>query len=209
MLQIAVFPIGPLATNSHLVYNSQEAIAIDVGGDPDPMLDFLAKHKLKLTHILCTHLHFDHTYGLAELSQATGAKIFASKADAFMLDSELGLGGKWGLPEVALYQFENLEQGQATYLGEKCHVLATPGHTPGGLSFYFPSAEFVVVGDTLFRRSVGRTDFPKGNLETLMHSIHKKLFTLPENTKAYAGHGDPTSIGEEKRGNPFTGEFTF
>ncbi len=209
MLNIQIFPLGPLETNSYLIYNHTEALAVDVGGDPAPILDFLQKNKLKLSAILLTHLHFDHTYGVQRLAQSTGAKVFASKKDEYMLQSELGLGGKWGLPAVEQYSFEDLQEGNQTYLGTTCQVLATPGHTPGGLSFYFPEASIVIVGDTLFHRSVGRTDFPRGDLETLMLSIHKKLFTLPAATTVYAGHGEPTNIGEEKLGNPFTGEFTF
>lgn len=209
MIQIEIFPLGPLQTNSHLLHNGSEAIAIDVGGDPAPMLRFLQEKNLTLTHIFCTHLHFDHTYGVAALSKATGAPILAHEGDAFMLKSELGLGGSWGLPSQPSYGFTRLEPGAYTYLGSPCKVLSTPGHSPGGLSFYFPEAGLVVVGDTLFQRSVGRTDFPGGDLETLMRSIHTQLFVLPPETLAYPGHGDPTRIGEEKLGNPFTGEFTF
>lgn len=209
MIQIEIFPLGPLQANSHLLYNNSEAIAIDVGGDPAPILRFLQKKSLALTHIFCTHLHFDHTYGVAALSKATGAPILAHEGDAFMLKSELGLGGSWGLPSQPPYEFTHLEPGAYTYLGSPCKVLGTPGHSPGGLSFYFPEAGLVAVGDTLFRRSVGRTDFPGGDLETLMRSIHTQLFVLPPETLVYPGHGDPTRIGEEKLGNPFTGEFTF
>ena len=209
MIQIKIFPLGPLQTNSHLLYNNKEAIAIDVGGDPSPMLRFLEKNSLTLSHIFCSHLHFDHTYGVAALSKATGAPILAHEGDAFMLNSELGLGGSWGLPSLSSYSFTPLEPGSYTYLDSPCTVLSTPGHSPGGLSFYFPEASLVAVGDTLFQRSVGRTDFPGGDLELLMHSIHTQLFVLPPETLVYPGHGDSTRIGEEKMGNPFTGEFTF
>ncbi len=208
MIQIKIFPLGPLQTNSHLLYNGSEAIAIDVGGDPAPMLRFLQEKSLTLTHIFCSHLHFDHTYGVAALSKATGAPILAHEGDSFMLESQLGLGGAWGLPSLPPYEFTHLEPGSYTYIGTPCEVLATPGHSPGGLSFYFPEGKLVAAGDTLFQRSVGRTDFPGGDLETLITSIHKQLFVLPPETLVYPGHGDSTRIGEEKLGNPFTGEFT-
>ena len=99
------------------------------------MLDFLKKNGLTLRHILLTHLHFDHTFGVHELQKATGAETLASNDDSFMLENELGQGGMWGLPKVAPYEFSPLQPGEHTYLGEACPVLATPGHTPGGLSF--------------------------------------------------------------------------
>lgn len=207
MLQISDFAIGPLETNCFVVDNGKEAIAVDPGGNPEKVLAYLKQKNLGLTHILLTHLHFDHTFGAAELARATGAVILASDEDRFMLDSEHGRGGIWGLPLVEPYEFVPVAEGEMTLLGEKCQVFATPGHTPGGLSFYFPSVGALFSGDALFYRSVGRSDFPRGDHETLVRSIREKLFTLPEDTKVYPGHGLLSSIGDERRNNPHVGDF--
>ena len=207
MLHIADFALGPLETNCYVIHNDTEAVIVDVGGSPRPVLDFLQQKKLKLTHILLTHLHFDHTFGVAELAKATGTPVLASEDDRYMLKTEPGKGGVWGLPEVPPYNYTGLAAGTLPLLGVSCIVLATPGHTPGGLSFYFPDAKAVFPGDSLFQRSIGRTDFPRGDLDTLLHSIRNKLFTLPEDTTVYPGHAGYTAIGDEKRNNPFAGAF--
>ena len=206
-MHVADFPLGPLDTNCYVIYNDTEAVAVDPGGPPQPVFDFLKQKNLKFTHILLTHLHFDHTYGVSALVKATGAKVLASEDDRYMLESEPGKGGVWGLPEVAPYSFEGLAEGELPLLGASCAVLATPGHTPGGLSFYFPELKAVFSGDALFYRSVGRTDFPRGDSDTLIKSIREKLFSLPEETTVYPGHSEFTSVGDERRNNPFVGDY--
>ena len=207
-MQVADFPLGPLETNCYVIYTDTEAIVVDPGGPPDRVLDFLRQNKLALSHILLTHLHFDHTYGVSALVAATGARTLASEDDRYMLESEPGKGGVWGLPEVAPYTYEGLAEGDLPLLGSVCKVLATPGHTPGGLSFYFPELAAVFSGDALFYRSVGRTDFPRGDTAQLLSSIRNKLFTLPEETAVYPGHSEFTSVGDEKRNNPFAGDYS-
>ncbi|MDL2316640.1 MBL fold metallo-hydrolase [Desulfovibrio sp. OttesenSCG-928-A18] len=206
-MQVAHFALGPLSTNCFLVYTKNEAIAVDPGGEPGAVLRFLKDKALRLTHILLTHLHFDHTYGVHALVTATGARTLASGNDAHMMENEFGLGGIWGLPEVEPFTFEFLEAGELPLLGGLCRVLPTPGHTPGGLSFYFEQLQAVFSGDALFYRSVGRTDFPGGSSDTLLHSIRTQLFTLPEETIVYSGHGPETRIGDERRNNPYAGDF--
>jgi glyoxylase-like metal-dependent hydrolase (beta-lactamase superfamily II) len=204
-MRIADFIIGPLDTNCYAVYNETDAVVVDPGGPSKPVFDFLQQKKLKLTHILLTHLHFDHTYGVAELAMATGATVLASEDERYMLNTEPGKGGVWGLPPVTPYNFAGLSEGTLPLLGSSCIVLATPGHTPGGLSFYFPECKAVFTGDSLFYRSIGRTDFPRGDMDTLQHSICNKIFTLPEETAVYPGHSEHTSVGDEKYHNPFVG----
>jgi glyoxylase-like metal-dependent hydrolase (beta-lactamase superfamily II) len=206
-MQVAVFPLGPLETNCYVVYTDDEAVVVDPGGDPGAVLRLLDSRKLRLTHILLTHLHFDHTFGVAPLASATGAVVLGPGDDRYMLDGELGKGGTWGLPEVPSYVFSPVQPGDLPLLGAVCRVIATPGHTPGGLSFYFSALGAVFSGDTLFYRSVGRTDFPGGSQAVLLASIRDKLFTLPDDTVVYSGHGPATRIGDEKRGNPFAGIF--
>ncbi|MDR0827796.1 MAG: MBL fold metallo-hydrolase [Desulfovibrio sp.] len=206
-MQIVDFPLGPLETNCYVIHTESEAVAVDPGGPPDSVLKYLDRKKLSLTHILLTHLHFDHTYGVAHLAANTGAAIFGPEADRFMLNTELG-GGGWGMPSVERFEYKTLDEGDISLLGTVCTVLTTPGHTPGGLSFYFPDLGAVFSGDTLFYRSIGRSDFPGGNHNTLCSSIRGKLFQLPDNTAVYSGHGPATVVIDEKRKNPFVGAFT-
>ncbi|MDR1359701.1 MAG: MBL fold metallo-hydrolase [Deltaproteobacteria bacterium] len=195
-----LFPLGPLETNCYLLHTESQALIIDVGGDPAEVLNYLRQHKLSLSHILCTHLHFDHTFGVQALQKATGATVQASDKDRFLLEERIP-----GIPPVQVYSFSNLEAGPLSVLGTTCMVLSTPGHTPGGLSFHFPEYLAVFAGDSLFYRSIGRTDFPRGDFNTLASSIREQLFALPEETAVYPGHGPRTSIGEEKRHNPYLG----
>jgi glyoxylase-like metal-dependent hydrolase (beta-lactamase superfamily II) len=207
-MQFEVFPIGPLDTNCFVIHTGSAAVAVDPGGPPEPVLDFLAARGLKLTHIFLTHLHFDHTYGVAGLAAGTGATVLASDKDGYMLENELGRGGVWGLPLVDEYTFTPLHPGEIALLDTTCAVLATPGHTPGGLSFYFPELKAVFAGDALFYRSIGRSDFPGGSQSALVKSIREVLFALPEETTVYTGHGDATGIGDERRNNPFVSDFS-
>ena len=108
-----------------------------------------------------------------------------------------------GMPKTPAFPYSLVALGQQTFAGLECTVLHVPGHTPGGLSYYFPAASVVFAGDALFYRSVGRTDFPGGDADTLFSAIRTKLFTLPESTVVYPGHGPETTIGDEKRSNPF------
>ncbi|UZP68960.1 MBL fold metallo-hydrolase [Desulfovibrio mangrovi] len=206
-MQVKTFPLGPLDTNCHLAWHDGLAVAVDPGGDPARVVTFLEKNNLKLTHILNTHLHFDHIYGNQALQEATGAPILACSMDAYMLDSELGTGGMWGFPKVTPFAFETIEEGDHTFMGLPCKVLHTPGHSPGSLSFYFPDGGVVFVGDLLFYRSIGRTDFPGGSLNALKGSVTTKIFTLPKETVVYSGHGPETAVGDEQLNNPFFTEF--
>ncbi len=215
MLQFNCFGLGPLDTNCYMVSNGKEAVVIDPGGNPGQVLRFVANENWKVTHILNTHLHFDHTYGNAVMIAGTGAPVLASERDGFLLEMEHGRGGGFGLPLVNEYAFTNLDEGDLDILGVTCKVLATPGHTPGSLSFYFPPEAvgyednkgpgLIFSGDVIFKRSAGRTDFPGGDSDTLMRSIVGKIFTLPPDTIIFSGHGPETTVGEEMEKNPFCG----
>lgn len=205
--QVHRFPLGPLETNCYLVSRGGEVVVIDPGGDPDELVRFIGQNKLKVTHILNTHLHFDHTYGNAALQREFGVDILSGEKEAVLLESELGQGGAYGLPKVEPYQYKAIQPGELSLLGTRCEVLFTPGHTPGSLSFYFPDYAHVFTGDVLFRRSVGRTDFPGGSSQVLGDSIKNVLFKLPDETTAWPGHGPETSIGDEKVNNPYYGQF--
>ncbi len=204
-MNIKDFQLGPLGTNGFVLDNGSQAVAIDPGGDPATMVAHLQGKTL--THILITHLHFDHILGVRALAEATGAPIFASPKDAFLMDNEVGRGGMMGLPLVPEFEFDPIEPGEAEFVGLKCTVLSTPGHTPGSLSFYFPDAKVVFVGDLLFYRSVGRTDFPGGSSETLTQAVKEQIFTLPPDTTILSGHGPETSVSDEMNHNPFFSQF--
>ncbi|WP_027182936.1 MBL fold metallo-hydrolase [Desulfovibrio inopinatus] len=208
-MDVVVFPLGPLQTNSYLAISGDAAIAVDVGGDPGAMVSHLHSKQLSLTHIVLTHLHCDHIYGVRALSEATGASVLANTDDDYLLDLDIGRGGFMGLPMVSLFAHDPLVPGEASFLGMPCKVLATPGHTPGSVSLYFPDDRVCFSGDLLFHRSIGRTDFPGGSHEVLLNSVMTQIFTLPEETVVYSGHGPETTVGSEKKNNPFFGEFAF
>ncbi len=206
-MQVLTFPIGPLETNCYLAMEGDQAVAVDPGGDPARVVDYLQEAKLELTHILLTHLHCDHLYGVKALAEATGAKAYANEEDAFLLGTEIGKGGLMGLPLVPDFSYEPLAPGAFQALGQTCKAFSTPGHTPGSLSFYFPDAGVLFAGDVIFNRSVGRSDFPGGSHEILLQSISTQIFSLPDDTVIYAGHGNPTTVGDEKMHNPFLTAF--
>ncbi|MDA8139397.1 MAG: MBL fold metallo-hydrolase [Desulfobacteraceae bacterium] len=202
---IRTMPVGPLQANCFIVGcpATQHAAVIDPGGDADKILLALAKDKLTLKVIINTHGHFDHVSGNKALKKASGAELMIHPLDAPML-SQLARGAAmWGLRSEDSPDADRLlNDGDTVQVGQlQFKVLHTPGHTPGGISLY--SGKAVFVGDTLFAGSIGRTDFAGGDFNTLINSIHTKLFTLPDDTAVYTGHMEATTIGREKRYNPF------
>ena len=202
-MHIESFNLGPLETNCHVLSHAGLAVVVDPGGDPAEVLEHLKAQKLTLTHILVTHLHFDHIYGCAALSRATGAPVLTPPGDAKLMQTELGAGGMFGLPRVEPFASSPAPLGQATFAGLECQCLATPGHSPGSLTYYFPQAGTAFVGDLIFYRSVGRTDFPGGSAATLKRSVEQQIFTLPGETVLYSGHGLETTVDSERTHNPF------
>jgi glyoxylase-like metal-dependent hydrolase (beta-lactamase superfamily II) len=206
-MEIKTFALGPLQTNCYVLANGTQAVAVDPGGDPAQVLAYLDEAGLTLTHILNTHLHFDHTYGNRALAEATGAPVLHGADDAYLLETELGLGGMFGLPPVERYEAQLIEPGEAEFAGLACTVLATPGHSQGSLTYYFPEARAAFVGDLIFYRSIGRTDFEGGDLDVLKRSVTKRIFTLPPETLLLSGHGPETTVGDEMNHNPFFAGF--
>ncbi len=203
MASIQTFALGPLETNCYLYTDEACGFVIDPGGDPQAVVDTLTKDGLRLEAIVNTHLHFDHIHGNAALQNATGAPIYAPSADETLLQTEVGAGGFMGLPEVPPFSFTPLELGRWQLCGLDCRILPTPGHTQGSVSLYFPELQAVFVGDLIFARSVGRTDFPGGDTATLAASVREQIFTLPAETVIYPGHGPQTRVGDEAAHNPF------
>ncbi|MDO4767701.1 MAG: MBL fold metallo-hydrolase [Pseudomonadota bacterium] len=206
-MNVTVMQLGPLETNCYIVHSEARALVIDPGGEAGKILAFLDRSGLSLDVILNTHLHFDHIQGNAALVSATGATVRAGAADAYLLDTELGGGGMMGLPRTPPFSYEPLTEGETEFLGASCRVMSTPGHSPGSLSFYFPDLNAVFVGDLLFYRSVGRTDFSGGSQAELARSVRSKIFSLPADTVVYPGHGPETTVGSEQLNNPFFTEF--
>jgi len=202
-MRINSFPLGPLDTNCHVLDHNGKAVAVDVGGDPAEVVAYLKQNGLTLANILITHLHFDHIYGCKKLSEATGAPVLAPEADAYLMTMELGMGGMFGLPRVAPFPYGYTPLGTTEFIGLTCECLPTPGHTPGSITYYFPEVGAAFVGDLIFYRSVGRTDFDGGSTEALKQSVERHIFTLPGETKLYSGHGLDTTVGDERTHNPF------
>ncbi len=198
--------VGPFQSNVFILGNEEtrEAIVIDPGDDIPDVLGILKKNDLKLNRILLTHGHIDHVSGVKELKDATGAAVFLHKEDIFLYEQLPTQASFFGTTANDIIKIDTiLEDGMEIGAGDlKCRVIHTPGHTPGSVSFYFPSG-IVFTGDTLFRWSIGRTDLWGSSHEELMSSIKEKLFKLDEKTKVYPGHGPATTIGVEKRDNPF------
>lgn len=200
--------VGPLQVNCYLLgcEKSREALIIDPGGDVPTILEALAKERLTLKKIVNTHGHFDHVGGNRQLVDATGAKLYIHVSDAPFLPRVREHAALYGLdikasppPDRVLHGSETLQIGELSL-----QVIHTPGHTPGGICLYLPGHLFS--GDTLFAASVGRTDLPGGDEDALIEAIRKKLFVLPDETVVHPGHGAATTIGRERRGNPYAGE---
>ena len=201
------FPVGPLRCNCTLLANleSREAIVVDPGDEIADILARLARHHLTLKQIIVTHAHIDHIGGAAQLKRVTGAPVLFHQADLPILDMLEMQAGWLGIPtpeKVVLDQSAN--DGLTTGIpGLEAEVIHTPGHTPGSICLLFPKQELLLAGDTLFAGSVGRTDLPGGDTRTLLHSIHTRVLLLPERTLVVPGHGEETTLSQERETNPF------
>lgn len=179
---------------------------VDAGFNPQPMIEYIERHNLEPTHVLLTHAHLDHIAGLADIRQRfPDAPIFIHpEEEAFLTDPTLNLSVVLDHPIYAPTATGELAHGQTLELdGVRCEVRHTPGHSPGGVTFYFPDQAIAIVGDTLFRDSIGRSDFPTSDHATLMKSIEEQLLTLPDDTRILPGHMDESTIGRERRWNAF------
>jgi hydroxyacylglutathione hydrolase len=201
--------VGPLMANCFIFGcdETKEAVVIDPGGDADRILFSLEDSGLKVKYIINTHGHFDHVSANGKIKDATGADILIHPLDASMLGSLSTNAALFGISvENSPPCDQTIEEGDTVSFGKiTLKVIHTPGHTPGGISLY--TDKIVFVGDTLFAGSIGRTDFPGGDFNTLISSIRTKLFKMDDDVRVLSGHGPETSIGSEKRFNPFVGLF--
>ena len=197
--------VGPIMANCFIIgcERTKEAAVIDPGDEADKILISLAESKLKVRYIINTHGHFDHVGGNKKLKEVTGADLLIHPLDAPLLGQLSDSAAAWGLPmENSPPPDRTVEDDDIITFGDiTLKVIHTPGHSPGGISLY--TDENVFVGDTLFEGSIGRTDFPGGDYNTLISSIQKKLFVLGDDVKVFPGHMGNTTIGKEKRFNPF------
>jgi hydroxyacylglutathione hydrolase len=208
-LNLVQLPLGPLQTNCYLVADpaTRDAVVIDPGWDAPVVLDALAQRQWQARAVLLTHAHFDHLGAVAGVVAATRAP-FAIHPLELPLMRRRGGGLSFGLVVPDCPEPDRLlESGQPFEAGSlRLDVLFVPGHTLGHVAFYHAAAGLVLSGDVLFQQGIGRTDLPGGNYQTLMRSIREVLLALPDETTVCPGHGPLTTIGEERRDNPFLAE---
>lgn len=199
--------LGPVATNCYIVGNTdtREAVIIDPADEAGRIIDLLTKENFKPVAILLTHGHFDHISGLPGLKKEyPDVKVYIGKDDKDVISNPiLNVSAMFGT-SVSMEAEEFVQENDVLdMLGTSIKCIHVPGHTKGGMCYYFEEEKIVFSGDTLFEYSIGRSDFPTGDGRALIDNIKIKLFTLPEDVIVYSGHGDRTTIGREKRENPY------
>ena len=210
MLSVKSFEFSPVRENTYVLYNEEKQCCIIDPGcyfseEQDELKGFIDRAGLQPILLLNTHCHLDHVFGNKWVHETWGLILHIHEKEKPVLDYAPIAGEKWQLP------FENY-QGELSYIregekikvgSEELEIFFTPGHSPGSVSFYNEKDGYVVSGDVLFNGSVGRTDLPGGDFKILFNSIQTQLFTLPDETKVYSGHGPVTTIGFEKMNNPY------
>ncbi len=210
MLTVKSFVFSPIQENTYVLYNNKDACAIIdpgcyFGNERRTLQEFIEEQKLIPKILLNTHCHLDHVFGNKFVHDEYNLSLHLHEKEKPVLEYAPEAGLRWNMP------FENyrgelifLKEGDTVKLGDdELFVLFTPGHSPGSICFYCSAQQFIISGDVLFRLGIGRTDLPGGDFDTLITSIRERLFRLPDNTTIYPGHGDPTTIGFEKKHNPF------
>jgi glyoxylase-like metal-dependent hydrolase (beta-lactamase superfamily II) len=213
VITISSFTFNPFAENTYVLHDETlQCVIIDPGcytvEEKHTMESFIQQKGLKPVKLLLTHAHIDHILGNNFLSGKYGLKVEMNKIETPILEAAQVIGDMWGIkvepsPEAEVF----LDEGDVVTFGNsKLEILFTPGHSPGSICFYNRDQKFVIGGDVLFSGSIGRTDLPGGDYNTLIESIRHKLFVLDDDFNVYPGHGAHTTIGEEKQYNPFVGE---
>ena len=205
-MDIKSFQLGPVGTNCYIITKNDRSIIIDPGHNDERLLDYIKKENLNIDKILLTHGHFDHIAGVDMVRDATGAKVYIHELDNEMLQNPnkngsalmMGMGIKIREADEFVYDGEKID-----FEGSDIEVIFTPGHSKGGVCYKIDDAGVIFCGDTLFLRSIGRTDLYGGSIEVLESSIRNKIYTLDKNYTLLSGHGDPTDIEGEKKYNGF------
>ncbi len=210
MITVQQFTFNPVQENTYLLcHPSGKSILIDPGcyysAEQDLLKKFIDDNNLTITQLINTHCHLDHVFGNKWAAETFGLELYIHPLEEKLLEYAPISGKQWGL------EFENYK-GKINFINEGDNIklddevfeiFHTPGHSPGSLSFYNKNHNILISGDALFKESIGRTDFPLGDYNTLIKSIKEKLFVLLDETKVYSGHGLLTTIGHEKKYNPF------
>ncbi len=214
MIKVKQFVFNPFAINTYLIWDSEgrEGVAVDPGmsslRERQQFDKYIAGNNISLKQIINTHLHLDHCFGNAYLAEHYGVPTAASVDDEFLGRAVAEQAAMFGVkadehtkPPVI---DRHLGEGDVIEVGAiRLKVIAVPGHSPGGLAFYCPDGDFVIVGDSLFRGAIGRTDLPGGNHRQLVENVRAKLLSLPDNTRVLPGHEASTTIAAEKASNPY------
>lgn len=210
MIKVEHFTFNPLAENTYVLSNEKdEALIIDPGcyftEEERTLQHYITTKQLKPLLLLNTHCHLDHVFGNNWVHKTYGLELHLHKGEVIVLETAPASGNLYGLG-FTNYKgpLHFLNEGDEVIFGDdKLEVLLTPGHSPASICFYCKAQHFIIGGDVLFRESIGRFDLPGGNEEVLYKSIREKLYVLPDETIVYPGHGEPTTIGHEKKFNPF------
>ncbi len=210
MIQIKKFTFNPIQENTYILYDETgECIIIDAGCffdyEQQELDDFIREKQLTPVKLVNTHCHFDHILGVSHCRNKYNIPFYAHEEDAFLVEDIVAHGDRFDIPVEPvdpIDQFLN-EGDQVTFGKSTLQVIHVPGHAPGHVVLHQPEQQFLMAGDVLFYGSIGRTDLPKGNFDQLVGNIKAKLFRLPDKTLVYSGHGSETSIGFEKKSNPF------
>lgn len=202
-----ILPVGPLQCNCQILGDeaSKKALVVDPGDDIDRVEAVLARHELTIDKLVFTHAHIDHIGQAARLKRSTGAPTYLHALEGPVLAS-LPQQAAWlntAPPELVEIDHELREGRDLDFCGRRIEVLFTPGHSPGSVSLLLREEKKVLAGDVLFAGSVGRTDLPGGDMDTLMRSIREELLPLPDEFEVFPGHGPSTTIGRERVMNPF------
>lgn len=205
MLKVKRIPVGSGLANCYLIHDGKKSLVVDPGAEAEKIKKKIEKLAIEPIAILLTHTHYDHIGALDEISEAYDLPVYVAPEEKdWLLDPKKNLSSLLGQPITAKEADHFFDPDETLEIGDFAFkVVATPGHSPGGVSFIFPEEEFVISGDALFAGGVGRTDLPGSDPEKLVPAIREQLFTLPGNYQVYSGHGLKTTIEEEISSNPF------
>lgn len=210
MIQVKSFVFSPFSENTYVLFDETKAcIVIDPGcmqgHEEEELQQFISQNELKVEKVVNTHCHIDHIYGNKFVKDTYKVPLYIPEGEEGVLSWGHQSAEMWGIPgyESAVPDTLLPNEGTLTFGDSTLEILFVPGHSPGHLAFYAKDQGFVISGDVLFNGSIGRTDLPGGDFATLEESIKTVMYALPEETKVYSGHGEPTTIAQEKVSNPY------